>query len=337
MLHSRVLHYCVAIAAVAATRSGCSVEPDIYSDDHRVFPNIPRILSLGGDSDHGLRLLGDIYRAIDVGENGDVFAVGSLRYLSRSISPEIVRESHAEQDMVISKFDKEGRLKWSRSLGASRYDQAFNICSRGNFLYVVGVHISRSLFEEFPSTSSSNPGGEFSRQGYIVRIEKEHGKTIWAKTAGRYLLGEMSAGAQVFTSIKAVNILSECVIDDSGSVLASGSLGRSAGASGIEFGLNNDSTHQAVSGLDGVILSYTSDGTLKWVLRTLSRTDTASNRFRAHMVAPDGGEDWFAGRFEGLSAGSIYRGPREAFVGKVSPRGEWMWAKRVGRQGGDGN
>ncbi|MEM7230625.1 MAG: SBBP repeat-containing protein [Planctomycetota bacterium] len=199
---------------------------------------------------------------------------------------------------------------WARSAGGASADRGRAIAtdSQGN-VYVAGVVSGNDL--DFGGTLLNSAGLDDAFVGKM----NPNGEWEWVRTAG----GNLSDSAH------------SVAVDGSGNVYLSGGFrGTAAFGSGTNITLRTASSSAFVAKLDG-------DGTWQWAV------SFGDERSVAGAVAVDGaGDVYLTGTFGGAASlnrsqgGVIFLSAAVdancPFVAKLTPRGEWLWAKAANEE-----
>ena len=108
----------------------------------------------GGDFDQGFGVIVD--------SDGNYLLVGTSRSYGTS----------GTYDGYVVKMDPDGNILWTSSIGGSDFDRTFAGIEDDNAYIIVG-------YEESPDVNSDT-----SRQGWIIKLDKETGSVIWNRSYG---------------------------------------------------------------------------------------------------------------------------------------------------------
>jgi hypothetical protein len=240
----------------------------------------------------------DKTRGVAFDAEGNVFLASEC--VGDAVFGELSHRSAGGMDMCLVKLDPSGRPLWVAGLGGSLTDRAYAVATdaAGN-AYVTG---------HFESTDAVVDGATLPNAGdydaYTAKFSSD-GRLLWVRTAGGpgYDYGHAIA------------------VDPAGDIVVAGAVqGR------VAFGevlLEGPESRRAV-----FCAKYGPDGELKWV-----RASSDGLSGSGHGVAVDAAGNIYVGgnvAGEGAFGGaSVTAKTQAAFVAKLSPTGEAVWASVV--------
>jgi len=240
-------------------------------------------------------------------------ASGNSCVTGESASPTIIFDTliltnQGSHGIPVARYDKAGNVTWARSHGqlspgswpsrgiGAAADNASNCFVTGVFSGTVN----------FGPTNLSSAG--FSDM--FVAKYNAGGNLVWVQRAGGQNVTDAASGSRV-------------VVDAAGNVCVAGQ------SSGTVQVTSAAGTNATLSGQGAFIAKYGTNGSLAWVRQISGDVSPAG------VASDPGGNICFAGDFASttISLGGITltnRGYYDAFVAKLSPQGNFLWAKHVG-------
>lgn len=202
-------------------------------------------------------------------------------------------------DAVVTKLDRKGNVKWSRSLGTAGDDYGFGLTvSRRNEVYVVG-----STAGELPGTGRS--GGD--DDGFIVKFDKS-GTQLWQDQSG-------DAG---FDSLTAVTTNAR------GEVYAAGSTEALHGGNVVGY--------KDLQGVrDGIVVKFDRLGAVLWA----NQHGTPGIDDDLSIAVAKNGQVYVGGQTDGAWTGFSNRGGIDGYVAHLTPAGDTVTARQFGTSGDD--
>ncbi|UFP93265.1 hypothetical protein [Gloeobacter morelensis] len=281
----------------------------------------------------------EIWRGVDTDDAGNIYLSGTFGDTATFSNSGTTLTSAGEEDIAVAKYSPEGALLWARSFGSTLQDQALANCvdAVGN-VYVTGLFTGTVRFGGTTLTSNLVPPPNSRRlapDAFTVKLNPD-GEVLWARASGRYVSGNVTPGAQVVSNLAIPVLGSECVVDAT-AVIISGTFG---GDQTTRVSFDGTPPVGVTADFDGFIVKYDSDGNFQWVQRTEGQTPGATNQARALGLARDGTGDIFVGgQLEGTtrhgSTSLTAAGGADAFIGRLGPGGDWLWARSIGGTGDD--
>lgn len=255
-------------------------------------------------------------RDITVDANGNIYTVGFFNGTvdfdpSASIFNLI---SAGNNDIFITKMDKDGNFIWAKQMGGAGYDSGFGITldSNGN-IYTTGYFFDTADFD--PSTSTANLISAGMEDTFVTKLDN-NGNFLWAKRIG---------GANY-------NVGNDIVVDLNNNVYFtgyfSGTTDFDPGAGTAELIAPNFSTTNIfVAKLD-------SNGSFIW-----AKSMTGTEPGYGYSIALDSNNNVYTtGTFMGTvdfnPGASTYNltsaGFYDAAISKLDSNGNFVWAKQIG-------
>ncbi len=235
--------------------------------------------------------------AID--KNQNVFITGTFESVTLNLGEKEIYNQGGE-DIFIIKYDKNGNLLWSKSVGGSGSDYSQDIATdkNGNF-YITGYYYSESI--SFDKIVLKNKGNH----DVFVAKYNSNGKLIWVKNAG---------GSDWDSS------LSICV-DDEENVFAAGKFENK------DIYFENEKLEN--QGKEDIFLvKYNKNGKLLW-----AKSSGGSNFDYGTSITTDAhGNLYLTGGFSSdkISFDDFVltnKGSNNFYMVKFSPKGKVLWAK----------
>ena len=249
-----------------------------------------------------------------------------------------------ELDAYIRKYDRNGRVVWTRQFGTPFADDGRDVAvDPGGNVFVVGL--TAGILPD--QTSAGN------RDAYVRKYDRD-GAELWTRQFGTserdrargvaagpggdvYVVGDFGNknvgfvrkydrdGEELWTR-QLANLdtapfvrASDVAIDSTGNVYVAG----------LTAGILPDQTSDGDR--DAFVRKYDPDGDELW-----TRQFGSSGSDTALGVALDpGGNVYVAGRTNGELPGQTSTGPRDAFVRKYGPDGDELWTRQFGTSGDD--
>ena len=238
-------------------------------------------------------------------KSGNVYIVGSFQGLAEFDSTVLAFKGGA--DLFVAKLDSTGSWLWAKQAGNKRSEAAIGIAvdSKGH-IYITGSFDNDFAFDKHALKYTGSYGS-----GFVAKLDKS-GKWAWAKAMNGY-------------SIRGVRV----VIDSKDAVYV---MGEAAG----QFSLDGITTKKPVGGHRRTfVLKFDVTGKLQWIRQ--EHHTKGGKSFCVDMAISPNDEIYVVGNFLGeLGFGkhnlSQLGGPGQddAFVAKLSTKGDWMWARHVG-------
>ncbi|TNE50413.1 MAG: hypothetical protein EP343_08080 [Deltaproteobacteria bacterium] len=258
----------------------------------------------GNSTDYGYRI------AMDKSDNA--YVVGYVRNIVTLGTFSLVTKGG--YDIFVAKADKNGQWLWGQIAGSggSDYGQAIALDSSGN-VYVTGHFFSLSASSHATFGSLSVKGKASNLNMFVAKLNSS-GTWQWVKAG-------LSSAASYAYAIS---------VDGSGNVYASGY------ASGnLTFG-SLSATNQGAS--DIFVTKLNSSGTFTG-LQSYAGT-SASHDYSFGIAQDTSGNTYITGYFSGefvLGTNTLTSNGNatDLFVAKVSPTGQWLWARSAGGTSSD--
>lgn len=262
---------------------------------------------IGGD-DH------DIGHSIAIDSNGSIFMMGD--FVAEAIADSAKVKSYGDWDIVFAKYDSTGKVKWIKHAGGAMLDKGNCISvDKKNNVFITGCFFNIAIFEPLTFVAPVN------RSAFLVKINPENGKALWAEQVNGTYYQEGTALA----------------FDNLGNIYMTGNFYDTACFNRRK--LIGDSVYHTVDTLmskgksDIFVAKYDSLGTLKWVKRFGGEKNDECNG-----IACDINDNIFiTGTFEELSYFDNTlvnsNGRLDVFVAKLDTSGKVIWIKQSG--GGD--
>lgn len=253
----------------------------------------------------------DIGEEIAVDAAGNSYVVGSFSGSAQFGSTTL--NSAGFEDAFVAKCGPWGNWLWARRAGGSMRDQCFSVAAdaAGNCVIAGSFYSPQMVFGVY---SLSNSGSLTSTDIFVAKISSA-GDWLWASSAG----GTASDAGQAVA------------MDPAGNVYLTGAF-RSVANFG-PYSLNSFNL------TDIFAAKLSAAGNWIWV----SQAGGSGGETAVCVEADSEGGVWIAGNFSSdfISFGSTTLanpnpGYPEAWVGRLSPAGAWLWAKRGGGVGSDG-
>lgn len=242
----------------------------------------------------------DYYFGVTEGAYGGLVAVGA----SKSDDGDFAIKNTTNYDAVIAKYDNDGNLVKSETLGGGDKEEFNAVASTFDGGYVA-VGYTRSTDGDFAEVVTPTR----SREAIIVKYDADLNRE-WIKTSG----------AELEETLGVTNELEDVAIDSEGNIFVAGTSTLSVGD--ME-GLNN-------GGKDVFISKYLEDGTLEWTKNFGgSEDDVVTEIMAAHDKNPKLGDGFILsgttsstdGGFKDIKTGT----EKSAFILKVNGSGEQEW------------
>lgn len=222
----------------------------------------------------------------------------------------------AYEDIFVVKLDTDGNFIWAKQIGGSSWDQSTSLTIDANEnVYITGNFVGTTDFDPGPGTYS------LSANGYDIFVCKlnSQGDFIWAKNAG-------GGNNQFGTAI---------AVDGYGNSYVTGNFYGTA-----DFDPGPGITNETAIGLDDIfILKLDVNGSFLWVKRM-----GGADSDQGHAIKVDGnGNIYTAGYFNstgdfdpGVGAYNMASaGQDDAYLSKLDPSGNFVWALRMGANGSE--
>ncbi|MDD3876777.1 MAG: SBBP repeat-containing protein [Bacteroidales bacterium] len=255
----------------------------------------------GGSSvDRGLGIAADI--------SGNVIVTGDFSGTA-TFGTSTTLTSAGAVDIFMAKYNASGTLVWAKRAGGSVNDRATAVVTDdlGN-IYITGSFGGTS---NFGGTNITATGGAFDTDIFTAKYNNS-GDLVWVKKGG-------TTGGDV-EEAKSISI------DSSDNVYIGGVFFGTVNFDGQTMSSNGSS--------DAFVAKYNNAGTIQWVRNS---GGTLEDETASVDVTPDGSV-CVTGFFKGsMSAGtfnlSAFSGVTDidGFIVKLSPNGQFLWAKRLGR------
>ncbi len=277
------------------------------------------------DNAHNIYNAGAFYGTVDFDPGAGVFNLTSTGSVQQQ-----------QADIFIAKYDSAGNFIWAKSMGGDGYEAAHNICvdNVGN-VYVIGEFQQSTIdFDPGPGTAILTTTLPTT---FILKLDAS-GNFVWVKQLNirTGLAGSYGATPQKIMEID----------DATNSLYITGSF-----AGEVDFDpnagvFNLNAPIISGYGMNGFLLTLDTDGNFMWV-KQFGGTATSNNKIR---VSPDKialdaqGNIHLAGVFTGTAdfdpgqgtstLSSVYTDQfgapfTDAFVCKLTPNGDFIWAKPI--------
>ncbi len=250
----------------------------------------------GGSSDYGYD--------IAVSSDGSTYVTGKFKSSDLDFGNGVTLASTGNYDMYLAKFDKQGQIVWAKQAGSSSVDEGRTVAidADGNVI-VAGIFVKTIHFD---NDSLENHGN------YDIFIAKydPNGNMLWLK--------------QAYTSNqdKAVDI----AVDNDNNYIVTGYFGNNATDTLVYDGTNIISNGER----DIFVLKLNSDGNLQW---GISGGGKANDEATA-LAIDKSNNIYVTGYYKDTTAvfGSTelnHEDGYEAFLTKIDPNGNYLWAKNM--------
>ena len=204
-------------------------------------------------------------------------------------------------DAVVTKFDRKGNIKWSRSVGTAGDDYGFGLAvSRRNEVYVVGV-------TEGELAGTGRSGGD--DDGFIAKFDRS-GVQKWVLQSG-------DVGADGLFAV---------TTNARGEVYAAGSTEALNGGNVPGF-------KDLQGPQDGIVVKFDRLGTVLWA----NQHGTAGRDSDWSIAVARNGQVFVGGITDGAWSGYTNKGGFDAYVARLTPDGTAVTARQFGTAGDDGN
>ena len=322
--------------SIALDASGNSYTTGYFSGtvDFDPGPGITSLTSIGGDDAFVLKLdeLGnfvwvkriggtsnDAATGVDIDPSGDIvmtgFFVGTVDFNPGAGSENL--SSSGNYDLFILKLDASGSFIWAKTMGGSSSDQGLSISIDGlGNSFLTGYFSSTADFDPSPGVFNMTSSG--FTDVFAAKYD-ELGNFVWAKSVG-------GIGSDFGASI-AVNQIGNCSVS-----------GRFQGT--VDFDTGAGTSFLTSSGpTDAFIFRLDPSGNFEWANQYGSTSSDYSNSVKVD----DDGNSFLTGKFVGTvdfdpGAGTsnlVASGSGSAYITKISPIGDLIWAKSIGGTGSD--
>ena len=288
-------------AAFGTNRLVTVGEADAYVAKYNLNGDIQWVTRGGGS-------LSDEFRDVAATPDGGVVAVGYIGANANFSGTGMA--NRGGRDIVIIKYDGNGLLQWSHSVGGSGDDQANGVTveANGDILVTGGF----SLTNKFGPNETLVATGNTSRQDIFIAKYRPDGTIVWARSAGGIL----------------DDVGNDLVIDNQGGAYVVGKVGSSAVFGPIPV--------QGAGNQESFITHIDASGAFRW----LRNSDTFFSASEADSIArsPDGGL-YVSGEFINLNIGGFTNranGVVDAFLLRTTPSGVVSWVRTMGGAGFDG-
>jgi hypothetical protein len=256
----------------------------------------------GGSSDYSYD--------IAVTNDGYTYVTGKFKSTDWNLGNGITLATVGNYDMYVAKFNSQGEIVWAKQAGSSSVDEgrAIAVDAAGNVI-VSGVY-TKTI--HFGSDSLVNHG---SFDIFIVKYDAD-GNLLWLK--------------QAYSSNKDQGV--DIAIDNENNYVITGYFGDDAVDTLVYEGTNIISNGER----DVFVLKLNSDGVLQWGI-----SGGGVNNDEATAVAVDNHNNIFVtGYYKDTTSvfGSTtlnYQDSYEAFLTKIDPNGNYLWAKNAYGPGAD--
>lgn len=274
--------------------------------------------SFGNQNDtHGTSITTDSY--------GNVYNVGYFDSTMDADPSQSIHllNSNGQQDIYVTKFDKDGNFVWAHSFGGDRRDMPSTIRVDLNGDLVITGEFRRTVDFD-PSTSSytltSGGPGAYSSDAFILKLD-QHGNLIWAKQ----LTGSESSSSD------------ELCIDKNNNIIITGTFTKTTDfdpGSGVHNIVSNNMAH------DAFILKLGANGEFKWVVPYMNSdwnagsaigVDTDNNVIAAGKFFSTIDLDPNSNTYSVTSAGQS-----DIYFVKLDSNANLIWGKSFGGSGDEG-
>ena len=204
-------------------------------------------------------------------------------------------------DAVLTKLDRKGNLKWSRSMGTAGNEFGFGVAvSRRNEVYVVGA-------TEGELEGVGLSGGD--DDGFIAKFDK-NGNQQWLNQSG-------DPGADNLMAV---------TTNSRGEVYAAG--GTAALSGGTVPGFKHLQGTR-----DGIVVKFDRSGVVLWA----NQHGTAGADSDWSIAVARNGQVFVGGITDGAWGGYTNKGGVDAYVARLTPDGTAVTVRQFGTTGDDGN
>lgn len=253
--------------------------------------------------------------AVDL--QGNVYTTGSFSQIADfDPGPGVFElESNGHLDIFVQKLDSEGQLVWAKSMGGSDYDTGFSITvdESGN-VYTTGIFTMQADFQSGPGTH--NITGDGFTNMFVQKLDP-NGNLLWVHSFG-----------------SEINYSRAIILDENENIYLTGSF-----IGTTDFDPGTGTTSLTAEGHDVFVLKLDTDGNFVWV----KAFGGPLSEEGYDLVRDSGGHIYVAGRYEDtvdFDPGTgvfemISNGGWDAFVVKLDPSGNFLWAKSEGGLGYD--
>ena len=249
--------------------------------------------------------LGEYINSITATRDGGHIAVGDFNSSSIDLGNGIVLNNKSSSyDGMIIKYSSEGLVEWAKSVGGSGYDSISSVSETRDGGYIAGGFFNSTIDLESGLVLNSNGYND----GMILKLDNS-GKVEWVKGIGG-------------SSEDSINSISEA---RDGGYVAGGNFKSTTIDLGNEVVLNNNGYK------DGMIIKYSSEGSVEWAKGIGGSSEDCINSITATR---DGGyiAGGFFNRTINLENGVVLNsgGYSDGMIIKYSNEGLVEWAKSVG-------
>jgi len=228
--------------------------------------------------------------------------------------------SNGDEDIFIQKIDADGNFMWAKQMGAGSADLGYSITTDadGN-VYTTGQFYGTVDLD--PGSGTYNLISNGASDIFIQKLDAD-GNFIWAKQMGAH---SVDVGYSIAT-------------DAGGNVYTTGQF-----SSGFaDFDPGPDTYNLPNGGFFSMFVQkLDTNGDFVWAKRMSD--DLASNIAQYHIAADAVGNVYTTGNFQGTAdfytdSGTYSltsNGSHDIFIQKLDTDGNFIWAKQMGRGGGD--
>ena len=204
-------------------------------------------------------------------------------------------------DAVLTKLDRKGKIKWSRSMGTAGDDYGFGVAvSRRNEVYLVGT-------TEGELAGTGRSGGD--DDGFIAKFDRS-GVQKWVLQSG-------DVGADGLFAV---------TTNARGEVYAAGSTEALNGGTVPGF-------KDLQGAQDGIVVKFDRLGTVLWA----NQHGTAGRDSDWSIAVARNGQVFVGGITDGAWSGYTNKGGFDTYVARLAPNGTAVTARQFGTVGDDGN
>ncbi|OJV54201.1 MAG: hypothetical protein BGO31_12665 [Bacteroidetes bacterium 43-16] len=267
----------------------------------------------------------DEIRAVKVGKDGQVYAVGSTNSTTNiaTVGAHLTSfqggSNASGSDAFIAKFDADGNCLWSTYYGGSNIDLGFSLAvDTAGYLYIAGRTNSQSGIATTGSHQSFKAGNASGYDAFVVKFDTA-GLPLW----GTYFGGNFNEG----TTGLAISA------DKYNNIYLAGNTNSSSGLSTL-----GAFQQTRPGGEEGFIAKFSTAGNLRWA----TYFGSSMNDFVNAITTDTAGEIIIAGHTAGTTglatAGTHLQtgnGGTDGFVAKFDTAGQRIWGTYYGGAGVD--